>query len=1667
MSTVLTAYGNNAFKQFLLPAIDNADYSVILSSEMFGMDRDIDLRLEIIDGKWFFLFDEHYQLEDADSGNSCFEKEVYDGAIIRIVANGTYVISVIIRKIEEYFSSYDHYQLQDEVVTIGSESSNTISYDYLNLISPKHAQIEKRESAIYVTDLNTENGTFVNNRRISGSIPLSFGDCVDIYGLRLVCLGDVLAVNRIQAGVVVDHKLAMAKENTSDSNSFRRIGTFTEVFHRSPRHIPLLNTETIEIEDPPQMQSFEEQSLLMTIMPAFTMAIPTVLGCVLMAYASNRQGYGSGMYMMVGMFTSVFSAVMGAVWGIYNARNAKRKHQENEEKRNQVYSEYLHECEEKIRKIYAYNSKTLEDLYRPADECCSYTHHSPELWNRNIKHADFLTERIGIGSIPSPAEIRIPKKKIAMVRDDLAGYPERLKYTYETLHNVPIVVDLLRDRFIGVVGNRRTQGGMDVILDLVAQITANNAYTDVHLVFLYNEKKDAEGEWDFTKWLPHVWNETKTFRYVASNQEEASEVCYELLKIFRERLENEEQNKNNAEPEKPYYVVFVAEESFLEGELISRYILNPEMVPGLSTVYLAEHYEELPNTCEYMIENDEDFHGIYRVTDNLEDRTEVRFDAVSPELLRRLAAHITNIEIRESSSENGDIPASLSFFDMYRIKRLTDLNILERWRKNRTYESMRALIGQKAGGSDCYLDIHEKYHGPHGLVAGTTGSGKSETLQTYILSLAVNYSPDDIGFFLIDYKGGGMANLFRNLPHTVGSISNLSGNQIHRALVSFRSEKDRRQRIFNEYGVNNINSYTRLYKNGETKIPIPHLIIVIDEFAEMKRNEPDFIKELISISQVGRSLGIHLIMATQKPSGTVDDNIWSNSRFKLCLRVQDRQDSMDMLHRQDAAYITQAGRCYLQVGNDELFELFQSGYSGAPYVQDGDEYKADVAKMLTVNGKAAVEGNLSKLRRKRQQKEEWIRLLLKMMEKVRSENGSDSLQEEETDTDKHFYQNIFDQCALQNLNYEQNDYNRRCLKNLSDLEERFGADAEKIIEEADRNGIRLPERPVLTQLDAVTEYLADEAKENHYTNDFSLYLPPLPKRIERQNLPYWKKNNGAGVFNGKKWPNHDNRDALAAEIGMFDDPENQRQDVYSIDLMDCGHIAVCGAITTGKSSFLQSLAFELMNLYSPDAINFYMIDFSAHFLAPFEEAPHVGGVMYEENADKISKFFTMLVRVLKQRKQMLQGGSYDQYVKKHKESFLPLIVVMIDNFSAFSQKTDHVYDNAIMQLLKEGAGTGISLMVTCAGMGGAELPSKMADNFKTMICLELNDPMGYGEILRKMHIEVYPETSVKGRGIAWIDGRILEFQTALPFSKENDFDRGERIKANCRSMKTMWEGEVPKPIPHIPEKPVMDDFLALEDTQVMLRSDRMLPIGYDEKFAEPYGINLAHYYSYIISGKGRSGKTNLLKDMALAAYHREEKKEIYIIDYSHELDLLADRIHANYITDNREMYEFVVHLISVFKERNAYKRKLIAEGMEEEEIFNAMCVYPRVYIFINNLADFVLKSQMHEGVGDYKGTLVNLLDRGSLHNVYWFACLNQDHCGAIAGDALYETYVRDRRGIHLGGAMDAQRLMNFDFIRYSDQSQTRKPGHAVIPTNDNESTRYVTLPLVRMKAAEM
>lgn len=196
--------------------------------------------------------------------------------------------------------------------------------------------------------------------------------------------------------------------------------------------------------------------------------------------------------------------------------------------------------------------------------------------------------------------------------------------------------------------------------------------------------------------------------------------------------------------------------------------------------------------------------------------------------------------------------------------------------------------------------------------------------------MATLFHPYEVGFIIIDFKGGGMVNQFRDLPHLNGAITNIDGREIDRSLMSIKAELLKRQELFAEANVNKIDDYIKLFKKGEVKTALPHLILIVDEFAELKSDQPEFMKELISAARIGRSLGVHLILATQKPSGVVNDQIWSNSKFKLCLKVQTKEDSNEVLKSPLAAEIREPGRAYLQVGNNEIFQLFQSAYSGAP-----------------------------------------------------------------------------------------------------------------------------------------------------------------------------------------------------------------------------------------------------------------------------------------------------------------------------------------------------------------------------------------------------------------------------------------------------------------------------------------------------------------------------------------------------------------------------------------------------------------------------------------------------------------------------------------------------------------------------------------------------------------
>ncbi|MBQ9136711.1 MAG: type VII secretion protein EssC [Lachnospiraceae bacterium] len=1657
MSIILSAYVQNAFCEFLLPAVNNTDTQIVLKKNIFAFSEDVILELEVVEKEWFIKDTDNYYCtkQQGETGSP-----LKNGDIVTVHEAHGNEISIIVRETECSFSVFRKYDLSNiQGLSIGNEQGNHIIYQYLSLVSRRHAVLQRTAQGFCIQDTSA-NGTFVNGKRVNGAAELAIGDCINIFGLKIVYLGNLIAVYAPEENpcTVYEGVPVYVQRNgvTAASSGKNMLSKAKKFFHRAPRNYVKLETESIEIEAPPNPKEESKKPLWMVIGPSFTMMIPMLTGSIIAIMNARSNGGGSSSYMYTGIITAVGSALIGVFWALTNIRYNKKEIRKGEQKRFQAYGEYLIKRAEFIREKYEKSRSTLLTMYPPASVSVTYGENSTELWNRNRKHEDFMFQRLGTGSLPFQMAINVPKEKFTLISDELSEKPRVIKEEYSVLYDVPVNVDLLTHKLIGVVGGEKKLGAFEIVRLLTAQIAANNCYTDVKLVYIYDKNKDDEN-WEYTHWLPHVWSEDKKTRFVASNKSEASDVLFELTQVLRMRAEDEQQRKITLP--KPYYVLVVSDMELLEGELITKYMYECDPCYGMTTLILSESREQLPNECEYLLQNDNEFKGIYNLTK--ERNQAIQFDSVSCEQVEAFARRLLPIEVKEVE-KGRDIPNSLTFFDMHNVSALNELDVEEKWRKNRTYENMRALIGAKAGGAPCYLDVHEKYHGPHGLVAGTTGSGKSETLQTYMLSLAINFSPDDIGYFIIDYKGGGMAGLFDGLPHMIGSISNLSGSQVRRAMVSIKSENRRRQRIFSENNVNNINLYTKLYKNGEASIPVPHMFIIIDEFAELKREEPEFMKELISVAQVGRSLGVHLILATQKPSGTVDDNIWSNAKFRLCLRVQDRQDSNDMLHKPDAAYITQAGRGYLQVGNDEVYELFQSGYSGATYDENGANIKTEIASMLSLPGKAALIGNSLKSKQQEQIRNKWVQKLLAVLDEAATAQEEDIPAFAE---DMNRITIFFDLADKNKLEYPYTEYNGRRVEDLiqmyasvyDSVKEATPEEAARaVITVADRLHKKLPETKSKTQLDAVIEYLGVVAQKEGYTHQMQLWMPLLPEVMFLKELQGYANN----IYDGNAWPQIQGKWNLSVPVGLCDDPVNQAQMPLVIDFSEGGHLAVCGTIISGKSSFLQTMLFGLINRYQPDWLNIYAIDFSSRMLASLEKAPHTGGIMYEDDTEKIDKFFHMIEGVMEERKKLFCGGNYAQYVQVNGVK-VPAIIVAIDNLGAFREKTENKYDDRILRLAKEGVGYGIYLAVTAAGFSSAEITSKMGDNIKTVVCLQMNDKFGYADALRNNHIEALPESNIKGRGLAIVGESVLEFQTALALEADDDFKRIEEIQNVCVQMSSVWTGRRAKTIPVIPEKPVWNEYELLDDVKEMQAGNRYLPIGYDMSSADVYGIDLSKTYSYLVSGKARTGKTNLLKAIIRSA----AKKEANVVVIEHgaaDLKSVAQAAGAEYISNQKEQADFFAGLVEPFKQRNLKKRTLIEEGKEEFEIFEAMQSEKPYFIVVSDIVSFVQSvTKPEEGIMNIKGFVENVAEKGKLHNVYFISAINPDTVSPVLGMKIYESLVGFHTGVHLGGAVNNIRYFDFSNLSYMEQSKVQKPGIGLLPTANEEEISRVVIPLVR------
>ncbi len=836
---------------------------------------------------------------------------------------------------------------ENATVSIGSASSNDIIYNSQN-IGQSHCKLTFNNNQ-WVFNHGDSSLTFIN-KELAENKKVFSGDIIFIMGLKIIIGTNFIVVNNPSGKVKFNDNVfkpiefeVITPENKSDEDEDIYIELYQpeDYFLRQPRFKSTIEKEQIQIDAPPAKQDMQEMPLIYTIGPMITMAMTsmvTMVSTITNVLASGKSWTTAIPSMLVAgaMLASVL------IWPSLTRRYNRKQKKKREELRNTKYKAYLEEKKKNISEAIVKQRQIVIDNNISLQECINIINaRKRNLWEREKEDDDFLTVRIGVGSSSPDLEVKAPEQHFSLEDDELNIIVQSIVNQSKVMEGVPINLSLTDKNIVAMVGQKQVNKAF--IDGIILQLATFHSYDELKIVLFTNEENIKD--WEYMKIMPHCWDDTKNIRFFASTAEDMKQISGYLEKIYNDRVYpegNQKESNLDYRSFKPYYLIITDNLKVARNIEIIKKILVSKTNRGFSLIIKNERLANLPGECPVFLNIDPNGSGLFE--NELVSTKQKSFTAdIDYNLdLMNVAKTLANVPL-ETTAAGGSLPDSVSFLQMYNIGKIEQLNTQNRWKTNNPTNSLNVPVGIDENGEVFNLDLHEKAHGPHGLIAGMTGSGKSEFIITYILSLAVNYHPNEVSFILIDYKGGGLAGAFENretgikLPHLAGTITNLDTMEMKRSLASIQSELRRRQHMFNEArdslneSTIDIYKYQRLYRDGLVKTPISHLFIISDEFAELKAQQPEFMAQLIQTARIGRSLGVHLILATQKPAGVVDDQIWSNSKFRVCLKVQDKSDSMDMIKCADAAMLKNVGRFYLQVGYNEFFGLGQSAWCGAQY----------------------------------------------------------------------------------------------------------------------------------------------------------------------------------------------------------------------------------------------------------------------------------------------------------------------------------------------------------------------------------------------------------------------------------------------------------------------------------------------------------------------------------------------------------------------------------------------------------------------------------------------------------------------------------------------------------------------------------------------------------------
>ncbi len=793
--------------------------------------------------------------------------------------------------------------------TIGRAPGNDFVLNDL-LVSKSHARLEVGDS-VELIDLNSANGILVDG----GLVPR-----LTIVDGQLVVLGDSELRFEVRGSAVAAPAAIVVNASVP--------------FNRSPR-VEIRYPGT-EFEPPEIPNEFEKQPF-----PWMLMVVPVMLGVAM--YLVTRRP-------LTLMFVAMSPMMMMANYLMTMKRTRRQRDAavarfegQFERLQGQLAAEVPHERELRERE-----TPHVGELMRAARAA------EPLLWTRRPEHWSFLNVRLGTGTTLSRNTVR-DEGDLSRGLPEYGDRVQQLIATYRYIDQVPVVEDPLLAGAIGVAGADARRH--DVARALLAQWVTLHSPAELVVTAIVAQGEAAEYEW--LKWLPHTASAHSPLAglHLADGAATGAGLLARIEELVDARLA--EADVDARRPAMPASLTATAAGAHVgEGEmgeptplpvvllLVSdqapvdraRLVQVVERAAGAGVVplFIAESTAELPASCRTFIDLSESGAAAHFV------RHGQAIGNMVPELVGRAEAMdlamtmSARIDSGALVADASDLPNSVPLISLLgkEIAAADGSGVLDRWRQNHSLRGMpkparqlraptlRALIGQ-AGADALHLDL--RAHGPHALVGGTTGAGKSEFLQSWVLAMAAEYSPDRVSFLFVDYKGGAAFADCVQLPHCVGLVTDLSPHLVRRALVSLRAELRRREEILNAKKAKDLLDLERRF---DPEAP-PALIIIIDEFAALVGEVPEFVDGVVDIAQRGRSLGIHLVMATQRPAGVIKDNLRANTNLRIALRMADEADSVDVSGVADAAHFDPAvpGRALAKTGPGRLVP-FQAAYAG-------------------------------------------------------------------------------------------------------------------------------------------------------------------------------------------------------------------------------------------------------------------------------------------------------------------------------------------------------------------------------------------------------------------------------------------------------------------------------------------------------------------------------------------------------------------------------------------------------------------------------------------------------------------------------------------------------------------------------------------------------------------